>query len=105
METKRVWVSYEKGNNSGLPRAIYAMEETARRVGGHPFRPVDLVKIDGDWYVPVSAVRIIQPSAEDVQGAERKRLVRESIKKLKAAGLVDEEINALIKSAIADKEK
>ena len=77
-ETRTVYVAYtntdcSEGRGYDVPIAVCAMEITARRLARHryvqgsdgPVRKMELVKIDGRWYAPSSAVQVIEPTPED----------------------------------------
>jgi hypothetical protein len=113
MRTKTVYVAYTNtdradGRGQEVTYAICEYEVTARRLAkgcyvkwpnGGTVKPVELILIDGKWYAPTTLIKIHGPSREDLE--EQKRLARaqeaiqKAIQKAKAAGLTDEDIDAL----------
>jgi hypothetical protein len=115
IETKTVYVAYTntdctEGRGYDVPIAVCEMESTAIRLARHkyvqgsdgPVRALELIKVDGRWYAPRDAVTVVPPTHEDrlaqrvldekKMAQERAQAVRE---KARAAGLTDEEIDAL----------
>jgi hypothetical protein len=107
-ETKTVYVAYTntdctEGRGFDVPIAVCEIEATAKRIAcgryvqgtDGPVRELKLVKIDGKWYVPSSAVNVIPPAKEDVETQRRLDAQRAVYEKARTAGLTDEEIQAL----------
>ena len=107
-EKRTVWVAYTntdctEGRGYDVPIAVCAMEITALRLARHkyvqgsdgPVRKMELVKIDGRWYAPASAVQVIEPTAEEEAAQKQLDAKRAIVEKAKAAGLTDDEIKAL----------
>ena len=107
-EKRTVWVAYTntdctEGRGFDVPIAVCATEITAMRLARHqyvqdsdgPVRKMELVKIDGLWYAPLSAVRVIEPTSQDVTAQNTLDAKRAIMAKAKAAGLSDDEIKAL----------
>jgi hypothetical protein len=119
MKTKTVYVAYTNtdrtdGRGQEVTYAICESEVTARRLAkgcyvqwsDGPVKPVELIMIDGKWYAPTSLIQIHGLSKEDRE--EQRRLeversakaraqeaIKKAIQKAKAAGLTDEDIDAL----------
>lgn len=107
-EYRAVYVAYTntdctEGRGRDVPIAVCELETTAVRLAHKkyvqgsdgPVRMVELCKINGEWYAPLSAVHIISPTREDEQKQARLDKARAVIAKAKAAGLTDDEIKAL----------
>lgn len=107
-ETRTVWVAYTntdctEGRGHDVPIAVCAVESTALRLARHryvqgsdgPVRPVELVKINGQWYAPGAAINVIDPSSEDAAAQDAIDAKRNAIAKAKAAGLTDDDLLAL----------
>jgi hypothetical protein len=107
-ETRTVYVAYTntdctEGRGHDVPIAVCAAETTALRLARRqyvqgldgPVRKMELVKIDGKWYAPSSAINVIEPTKEDrdVQNQLDKKCA--IIEKAKTAGLSDDDIKAL----------
>lgn len=115
MKTRTVYVAYTntdrtEGRGANIPYAICEAEVTARRLAkgcyvqgsDGPVKPVDLIMVDGKWYVPADLIQIRGPSREDREEQKRieaerfaKERAEQAIQKARAAGLTDEDINAL----------
>jgi len=107
-EKRTVFVAYtntdcNEGRGQDIPIAVCAAEATAVRLASRryvqgsdgPVRKMDLVKIDGKWYVPVEAVHIVEPTREDIANQAARDARRAAIEKAKAAGLTDEDLLAM----------
>ena len=66
--------------------------------------PLQMIKIEGKWYIEISAILIIRPSDDDL--AEQAEMDRKeamkaarnaAIEKARAAGLSDSDIEALMR--------
>ena len=89
-----------EGRGYQFPIAVCETVATARRLAKKayvmgsdaPVEEREVIRHNGEWYGPV---RVVQPTAEDmiVQAAFTKQL--SALEKAKAAGLTDEDINAL----------
>ena len=109
MEIKHVFVAYTnsdltEGRGFDIPVAVCKLETTAIRLAKKryvqgsdgPVRQVEMRKIDGVWWVPSGAVQIIEPSKEDKEIQARNDAQKLALDKAKAAGLSDEDIQALL---------
>ncbi len=107
-EKRTVWVAYTntdctEGRGYDVPVAVCAMEITARRLAHRqyvqgsdgPVRSMELVKIDGGWYAPSSAINVIKPTREDEAAQKVLDAKRAVLEKAKAAGLTDAELSIL----------
>ena len=107
-EKRIVWVAYTKtnlteGRGHDVPIAVCAAETTAFRLarksfaqgGDGPVRTMELVNINGEWYAPIEAIVIVEPNREDIE----LEAWREAMAKMKAAGLTDAELRALVSAA------
>lgn len=107
-EKRTVWVAYTntdctEGRGHDVPIAVCAAEATALRLARRqyvqgsdgPVRTMDLVKIDGKWYAPISAINVIAPTREDTAAQAAIDAKCEAIAKAKAAGLTDADLLAL----------
>lgn len=107
-DTRHVYVAYTntdctEGRGRDVPIAVCALESTALRLARQryvqgsdgPVRRIELLKIDGLWYVPALAVDVIEPTKEDEVMQKQRDVKRAAIEKARAAGLTDDEINAL----------
>lgn len=107
-ETKTVYVAYTnsdctEGRGYDIPIAICELEITAMKHARHsyvqgsdgPVRAIELVKIDNKWYYPSHAVNVLTPTEAEIQAQKVLDAKREVIKKMKAAGLTDTEINTI----------
>lgn len=107
-ETRTVYVAYTntdctEGRGYDVPIAVCALEITAMRLARKqyvqgsdgPVRKMELVKIDGKWYAPSSAINVIEPTREDEAAQKQLDAKRAIVEKAKAAGLTDDEIKAL----------
>ena len=115
MKTRTIYVAYTntdrtEGRGQNIPYAFCEAEVTARRLAkgcyvqgsDGPVKPVDLIMVDGKWYAPTNLIQILGLSKEDREEQRRleversaKAKVEEAIQKAKAAGLTDEDIEAL----------
>jgi hypothetical protein len=108
MQKRTVWVAYTntdltEGRGYDVPIAVCAAEATAKRLAQKryvqgsdgPVRPMDLVKIEGKWYAPSSAIHVLEPSREDLAVQEAIDAKRAALEKAKAAGLTDADLQAL----------
>lgn len=108
VDRRTLWVAYTntdntEGRGSDVPIAYCSVEATAIRlakgkyVQGHdgPVRPIELVKIDGEWYASVGYLYIEHPTAQDAAAQRDIARRREAVAKAKAAGLTDEDIQRL----------
>lgn len=110
-ETKTLWVAYTnsdctEGRGPDIPAFICETETTARRcahkiyVQGSdgPVRPMQVVKIKDQWYVPHTMINIVKPTVEDIAVEKAEKVVKDrlaAVTKARAAGLTDEDISAL----------
>lgn len=107
-EKRTVWVAYTntdctEGRGRDVAIAVCATEATALRLArgkyvqgsDGPVRTMDLVKIDGEWYAPSSAINVIAPTREDTAAQAAIDAKREAMAKAKAAGLTDADLLAL----------
>lgn len=107
-EKRTVWVAYTntdciEGRGYDVPIAVCAAEATAVRLARKqyvqgsdgPVRPMELMKIDGQWYAPSAAINVVEPTREDVAAQEAVDARREAVAKAKAAGLTDADLLAL----------
>lgn len=107
-ETKSVWVAYTntdltEGRGYDVPIATCELEATALRYASKayvqgcdgPVRKVELAEINGKWYVPTTAVKIVEPTKEDTAVQLKMNARREAMKKAVEAGLSDADILAL----------
>ena len=107
-DTKPVWVAYTntdctEGRGYDVPIAVCAAEITAMRLARKqyvqgsdgPVRRVEMLQFDGKWYVPAHAVKVVEPTREDLAAQAVLDASRAAAEKAKDAGLTDEEINAL----------
>lgn len=58
-------------------------------------KPFDCINVDGQWYLPIGAVRIHGPSREDDILAETMARKKAAITKAVAAGLSENDLDAL----------
>jgi len=56
---------------------------------------MELMEIDGKWYVPIAAIDVIGPTREDVAAQKAIDAKRAAMEKAKAAGLTDADLLAL----------
>lgn len=107
-ETRTVYVAHTntdctEGRGRDVPIAVCRMESTARRIArgryvqgsDGPVHPVNMVEINGRWFLPANCVDIIEPSAGDVAAQEKLDERGAAVAKAKAAGLTDDDIRAL----------
>jgi hypothetical protein len=107
-EKRTVWVAYTntdctEGRGHDVPIAVCATEATALRLARKkyvqgsdgPVRAMELVKIDGKWYAPSTAMTVIEPTREDIAAQAAVDAKREAVAKAKAAGLTDADLLAL----------
>jgi hypothetical protein len=107
-ETKTIWVAYTntdctEGRGQDVPIAMCETEATALRVARKryvqgsdgPVRTMEIVKIDGKWYVPSAAITIVGPTREDIAAQEVIDAKRQAVAKAKAAGMTDADLLAL----------
>lgn len=106
-ETKTVWVAYTntdctEGRGHDVPIAVCAVEATAKRLakgryvcGGSCWRQQELVKFDGKWYAPSSAIEVIHPTREDLAAQAAQDARDQAVAKARAAGLTDQDLEAL----------
>lgn len=107
-DKRTVWVAYTntdctEGRGHDVPIAVCAAEATALRLARKkyvqgsdgPVRTMELVKIDGKWYAPSSAISIVEPTREDIAAQAALDAKREALAKAKAAGLTDADLLAL----------
>ena len=107
-EKRTVWVAYTntdctEGRGHDVPIAVCATEATALRLArgryvqgsNGPVRTMELVKIDGKWYAPSSAIAVVEPTREDIAAQVTIDARREAVAKAKAAGLTDADLAAL----------
>lgn len=107
-DTRTVWVAYTntdcmEGRGHDVPIAVCAAEATATRLARKqyvqgtdgPVRALEMVKIDGNWYAPGSAVNVVAPTREDVAAQAALDAKHEAVAKAKAAGLTDADLLAL----------
>lgn len=105
METKKLYTAYtnsdlENGQGNEIPMAICVLESAAIRMGKSryvrgkncPVREVELLEVDGNWYVPLDAVPVEPVNEYDLREEQKCQLMR----KLKSLGLTDEELNILM---------
>ncbi len=101
-----------EGRGYEYPIAVCEHHITATRLGkgryaqGSDCRvmPIEMIEIEGKWYVEISAITIIRPSEEDlaeqadIDEKEAMKAARNAaIEKARAAGLSDSDIEALIR--------
>lgn len=109
MEIKHVFVAYTnsdltEGRGFDIPVAVCKLETTAIRLAKKryvqgsdgPVRQVEMRKIDDQWWIQSSAVHVVQPSKEDTELQSKMDARKLALDKAKAAGLSDEDINALL---------
>jgi len=107
-EKRTVWVAYTntdctEGRGHDVPIGVCSMEITARRLARKqyvqgsdgPVRSMELVKIDGRWYAPSSAINVIEPTREDEAAQRTLDKKRAIVEKAKAAGLTDADLSIL----------
>lgn len=107
-EKRTVWVAYtntdcNEGRGHDVPIAVCAAEATALRLASKkymqgsdgPVRTMELVKIDGKWFAPSSALAVVEPTREDIAAQVAIDTRREAVAKAKAAGLTDADLLAL----------
>lgn len=92
-----------EGRGWQIPLAVCEAEATAIRLAKKAYvmgtdAPVEAVRLllhDGKWYAPISIVRIHPPTQDDTRAQKALNEHREALEKAKAAGLTDEDIEAL----------
>jgi hypothetical protein len=107
-EKRTVWVAYTntdctEGRGHDVPIAVCAAEATALRLARKqyvhgsdgPVRTMELVKIEGRWYAPSSALTVIEPTREDIAAQVAIDARRDAVAKAKAAGLTDADLMAI----------
>ena len=107
-ETKTVFVAYTnvdgtEGRGRDVPIAVCLLEITAIRLAQKqyvqgsdgPVRALKMVRVDGQWYVPTTAINVIEPTREDEAAQKQLDEERTILAKAKAAGLTDDEIKSL----------
>ena len=108
VEKRTVWVAYtntdcNEGRGHDVPIAVCATEVTANRLAQRryvqgsdgPVRTAELLKIDGKWYAPGTAINVVEPTREDVAAQAAIDAKRAALEKAKAAGLTDADLAAL----------
>lgn len=107
-EKRTVYVAYTntdctEGRGRDVPISVCAAEATAIRLARKqyvqgsdgPVRTMDLVKIDGEWYAPIAAINVVDPTCEDVAAQAAIDAKRVAMAKAKAAGMTDADLLAL----------
>lgn len=108
-DKRTFWVAYtntdcNEGRGQDVAIAVCETEATAIRMSRKqyvqgsdgPVRPMDLINIDGKWYAPSEAIRIVPATREDVANQVMRDARRTAVEKAKAAGLTEEDIAALM---------
>lgn len=115
MKTRTVYVAYtntdcNEGRGRDVPHAICETEATARRRASRcytqgsdgPVRASELIELDGKWYAPIHLIRIEPPTQGDIEHQRRldarkeaAKRAKDALAKAKAAGLTDEDIEAI----------
>lgn len=109
MESMQLFVAFTnsdltEGRGFDIPVAVCKLETTAIRLAKKryvqgsdgPVRQVEMRKIDGQWWIQSSAVHVVQPSKEDTELQSKMDAIKLALDKAKAAGLSDEDIQALL---------
>jgi hypothetical protein len=119
MKTKTFYAAFTntdctEGRGQQIAFAISECESTVERVGkkGYimgsdcPISEVQVIDVDGRWYVPLHSVPLKFPTAEDMKQEaariarkELKRKKDEAIERAKSLGMSDEDI-ALLKNSV-----
>ena len=107
-ETKEVYVAYANtdltaGTGYNVPIAICEMEITAIRLARYRnvqgsegiVNKVSLVKLNGIWYYPGSAVTVVLPSGTDIEAQKLLDARRAIIHKMESLGMTEQEIRLL----------
>lgn len=86
-----------------IPGEVCETEVTAQRLAKAQRTPIDtrvvkpmkLLNIREHWYVPIEAIKLIEPTKEDY--AEQRAITArlKAVEKAKAAGLTDDDLRAL----------
>jgi hypothetical protein len=108
-EKRTIWVVYTstdctEGRGADVPIYLCDKEATAVRLSRNryvqgadgPVRAVELIKIDGEWYAPSAAFYVNGSTRDDDKLQNQLDAKRDAIKKAKAAGLTDSDLNALV---------
>ncbi len=106
--TTAIWVAYtntdcNEGRGYDVPIAVCRSEITALRLAhskyiqgsNGPVRRMELLNIDGNWYAPIDAINLINPTKEDIAAQVKNDARRDAMAKAKAAGLTDADLLAL----------
>jgi len=106
--TKTIFVTISntdltEGGGNTIPIAVSECEITAERLGIREYvqgsncrvEKMEMIEIEGKWYVPVAAANIVRPSKEDRIAQEKLDMRRAAITRAKAAGLTEEDIKLL----------
>ena len=92
-----------EGRGYAVPLHVCTVEATAARIGAKKsvqgsdceIRQFEMIRIDGKWYVPRNAVRIIEPDESDIASQKVVDARRAAVEKAKSAGLTAEDLKAL----------
>lgn len=108
IEKPTLWAAYtntdrNEGRGHDVPIAICSTKATALRLARNqyvqgsdgPVRAVEMVKIDGRWYAPRTAITVVEPTREDIAAQDAIDAKQKAIEKAKAAGLTDDDLLAL----------
>lgn len=108
VEGKEFWVVYSntdltEGRGHSIAVATCEMESTAIRLSikrgvmgtNADVEPVKGIVFGGQTYIPSYAVKIDNPSKEDIETQKKLDAKRLAFAKAKAAGLTDDELKAL----------
>lgn len=93
--TKALWGLFSR--DGVAQEAVCSSRSSARRLSeGHTaVKRFEAIYLDGEWWVPLSKVQTVAPSAEDLRQDDHRRKVEAAVAKAKAAGLTDDEIKAI----------
>lgn len=97
-------------NNNGetsvdYPKSVTEHLRTAKRLGAGryidgndcPIKKMEMVMMDGTWYVPVEAVKVISPSSNDLREQREIDNNRKLLDRLIGLGVTSEEIQQIKK--------
>ena len=102
---KFVFVAYTntdctEGRGYDIPIAVCESETTAIRLAkgryvqgsNGPVRKVEVIEVDGEFFYPTSAVKLVPPTKEDLAQDALLEAKRVAIEKARSAGLTEEDI-------------
>lgn len=105
----KIWIVYNSadlyaGSGTDFATAFCVKESTARRIGkgayvkgsNCPIKEFECSEFDGQFYIPVSKIGLMQPTDEDNHNQNLLDLRASALVKLRASGMTDDEMTALL---------